>query len=243
MVLPVGRTHIGLVRDQNEDCFAIREGLDVFLIADGIGGHAFGEIASHLAVETFLDGYQTHMDLDILTRIRKAFKGANDAVHQAQVGHEPTLVMGTTLTAACLDGDDLYIGHIGDSRAYISRFPDEIQQMTEDHTFYRELAKHDPKTFERLTTDTLNQQRDYLAKAVGPEKDITPQILRVALLPGDRVLLVTDGVYRYFSDDDLRRILVREKSPADVCLALEEGALEAGGKDNLTSLVYFHERR
>lgn len=238
-----GKSHIGLSRSKNEDCYAIEEDLGVFLIADGIGGHQYGEVASKMAVETYIKSYREALDTEILDRIRKAFRDANDAVHRYQEEKAAGLVMGTTLTVACLEEEDLYIGHVGDSRAYISRFKEDIQQMTEDHTFYNELAKHDPKTLEHLSSGTFRLQQDYLAKAIGPEKYVVPQILKVALLEGDRILLLTDGVYKYFSSAQLLDLLNQSKSPERVCTALEEGALEGGGKDNLTSVVYFHERR
>lgn len=238
-----GKTHIGLVRDKNEDCFAIFEDIGVFLVADGIGGHAHGEVASQMAVDSFLKSYRQNLNTPIIDRIKSGFFQANQAVHGYQEERATGHLMGTTLTVACLQDNDLYIGHVGDSRAYISRFQDEIKQITQDHTFYAELAKHDPVTLDHMTSGTIRLQRDYLAKAIGPEAEVDPQILRVSLLEEDRVLLATDGLYRYFDSPGLLKILYSSSSPPDLLNLLEKQALDSGGRDNLTSIIYIHERR
>lgn len=238
-----GRSHIGLVRKSNEDNYYIDATHGLYLIADGIGGHQHGELASKMAVEVFVDHLKTHQDATLDIAIRDAIKSANAAVHAFQEANTEGRLMGTTLTAALIHEDTLYVGHVGDSRIYLSRIPSEIEQITQDHTYLAELAKHDPESFHNLMMNGFMDKKNYLVRAIGPEAELEPQFLQIKLQKGDRMILLTDGIYKYIPPLELLEVLNYTNDTTEVALRFEQLALERGGKDNLTSIVYFHERR
>lgn len=238
-----GRTHIGLVRKSNEDNYYIDSTHGLYLIADGIGGHQFGELASKMAVDAFVSYLRDNQDETLDAAVRGAFQRANAAVHEFQEANTEGRLMGTTLTAALIHENKLYVGHVGDSRIYFSRVPEEIEQITQDHTYLAELAKHDPESFQNLMLNGFMDKKNYLVRAIGPEANLEPQFLQITLQKGDRMILLTDGIYKYIPPLELLEVLNYTDDTKEVALRLEQLALERGGKDNLTSIVYRHERR
>lgn len=236
------KTHIGLIRKTNEDRYYIDDAFHLYVIADGIGGHAYGEVASRLAVESLVRSLKENVHMPPLDAMRKAFNYANDFVHGFQE-EKGVSALGTTLTAAFIVNNTIYIGHVGDSRIYISRYHDAIEQITDDHTYLAELAKHDLTSFKNLQENESVSKKNYLVHAIGPEKTLTAQYLSVELKAKDRILLLTDGVYKYVNPDEMLSILNRSSHVEAVCDEFEHLVLDRGGKDNLTSIVYIHESR
>ena len=144
-----GKTHIGLVRETNEDALFYDEENKVMIIADGIGGHARGEEASNKAIESLRDYIYNNRSryADKEKLLIDGFKAANTAVHHIQEGLAEGKICGTTLTCAIVDQGILYFAHVGDTRIYVSRDKKDIEQITYDHTYLSELARKDFKTF------------------------------------------------------------------------------------------------
>jgi protein phosphatase len=229
-------THVGHVRDQNEDSVAPEVdgssgGPIVVAVADGMGGAAAGEVASRLAIDAAVAGPPA--DVDTARRILDA----NRAVLSAVLKDPSRAGMGTTMTLGVFDTEgSLYLGHVGDSRAYLLR-DDELERLTTDHTYVMELVARGQLSVE----DAANHpRRNLITRVVGME-DITVDESEVQLEPGDRVLFCSDGLTDTVPDDEIGRILRTEESVPGAAWALVEAANAAGGIDNTTvALVDVH---
>lgn len=220
-------THVGRVRQNNEDAvFPVGDvtssGPIVVAVADGMGGHAAGEIASVKAIE----GAVGPEEATAAQRIR----AANDAVLAAAEADRTLAGMGTTLTLAILWPDGrLEIGHVGDSRAYLWR-NERLTQLTIDHTFVRELIAQGRLAPEDAET---HPRRHMLTRTIGMG-DVRADTLDIHLLPGDRVMLCSDGLTGMVTDETIQRVLASTPVPADAVWSLVEAANAAGGHDNTT---------
>ncbi|MBI3647783.1 MAG: Stp1/IreP family PP2C-type Ser/Thr phosphatase [Actinobacteria bacterium] len=219
-------TDIGKVRDGNEDSFLAEHPL--YAVADGMGGHLGGEVASHLALET-LERLSEEGREDLSERIRRA----NDAVFERSVRDRNVSGMGTTLTAAVVAGDELHLAHVGDSRAYLLRAGD-LRRLTEDHTLVARMVKAGEITQGEAE---VHPHRNVLTRAVGTEPDVDVDESRVALLDGDRILLCTDGLTGMVPEQQLRAILESEPDPQQAAHRLVKAANRAGGVDNTTVVL------
>lgn len=237
------RTHIGLVRKTNEDQYFVDSDKGLYIVADGIGGHQNGQIASDLAVQSFVDYMDCFIGLAPATRMREAFQHANDTVHRYQERVVDGKLMGTTLTAMLIERDMLYFGHIGDSRIYFSRHKKDISQITKDHTYLAELALHDPVSYRAMKEDAFMDKKNYLVRAIGPEAAVDPQFAQLPLEHGDMMLMMTDGLYKYIPPAEMLEVIHYTDNLPDLLLRLEQLALERGGRDNLTGVVYQYEGR
>lgn len=232
-----GRSHIGLVRKSNEDEYYL-DGRDrYFIIADGIGGHAKGREASKSAVAALKLYLEAHWDEPAAARLAAGFEEANRTVHAMQE-EIPGLVMGTTLTACIVEGETLYFAHIGDSRGYVLYAKDRPLQFTEDHTYLQELARRDPERYSALLEDQYNRNKNTLMRAIGPDATIEPQIGSLPIHQGDIVALMTDGLYGTLSLDEMQEIINYTDDLDEVCMRFEQIALERGGRDNITVVIY-----
>jgi PPM family protein phosphatase len=225
MRLSVGaRTDVGRVREGNEDSYMAEEPL--FAVADGMGGHQGGEVASKLALDTLRNA----TDGEALAR---AVQDANRAVFE-QAGRDPGLAgMGTTLTAFLADGDTLRLAHVGDSRAYLLRDGD-LQRITTDHTVVEGLVEKGELTPQEAS---IHPQRSILTRAIGVEGEVKVDQASIDLLPGDRLLLCSDGLTGMIDEAETKRILEEHADPQAAADALVEAANEAGGQDNITAVV------
>ncbi len=223
-------THPGLVRDSNEDAVFPEEdgnsdGDLLVAVADGMGGHAAGEIASAVAIETIASSEAAAAE-----RVREA----NRAVMgrgEARTDHHG---MGTTLTIGLFRPDGtLDVGHAGDSRLYLSR-RHELLQVTTDHSLVAEYLATGKITAEE-TVD--HPQRNVITRALGISWDLEVDDHRVNLRPGDRVLLCSDGLTSMISDDEIATILSEQPAPQAAGWALIEAANQAGGEDNITVAI------
>ena len=188
-----GKTHIGLVRETNEDALFYDEENKVMIIADGIGGHARGEEASNKAIESLRDYIYNNRSryADKEKLLIDGFKAANTAVHHIQEGLAEGKICGTTLTCAIVDQGILYFAHVGDTRIYVSRDKKDIEQITYDHTYLSELARKDFKTFIEMQSTQISRANNYLTRAIGPDVTVEPQVGHFRLKPGDYIIMLT----------------------------------------------------
>ncbi|MBV8951903.1 MAG: Stp1/IreP family PP2C-type Ser/Thr phosphatase [Actinobacteria bacterium] len=219
---------VGRVREGNEDAVRVDERLHLFAVADGMGGHRAGEVASATALEALRAAVAAGRP------ISEAIESANAAVFAKAHDDENLRGMGTTLTAAVLsDGDSIVIGHVGDSRAY--RFhEDELEQITEDHSLVEELVREGRLTPEQAV---VHPQRSIITRALGVDEDVQVDVYPIELSVGDRVLLCSDGLTTMVRPTDIARILRREHDPQRAAEMLVDAANAAGGEDNVTAVV------
>ncbi len=243
-------TDVGRVRDHNEDNYLVDKKLALFVVADGMGGHAAGEVASALAVRTvheevkkekqLIDDHQAGAkgaakvtDRDILNLLEFAVQRACARIHEEAQGDQQKRGMGTTLSALLVVGNKGFIGHVGDSRIYMMR-GGKVQQLTEDHTVFNELIKRG-----KLTRDQIEKvaHKNAITRAVGVYERVEIDTLLIELLPGDQFLLASDGLHGYVKDpEDLRPYLAASDGDT-IVKSLIQFANEAGGKDNITSIL------
>jgi serine/threonine protein phosphatase PrpC len=248
-------TDVGRVRDHNEDNFLVDKKLGLFVVCDGMGGHAAGEVASAIAVRTVHEELKREQDrllaygmadveetggqagtrrAEVLGLMEQAVQMACARVHQEAQQDETKRGMGTTLSALLLLGHQGYIAHVGDSRVYLLR-AGRAQQITEDHTVYNELVKRG-----RLTREQIERvaQKNAITRAVGVYERVDVDTLFVEALTADAFVLCSDGLHGYLQSPDELAQIVQAPVSSDACTrALIEMANERGGKDNVTAVV------
>ena len=223
-------THPGLVREKNEDAVLPEDdgnsdGELLVAVADGMGGHAAGEIASAVAIETIVNS-----DAGAAERVREA----NRAVMEQGDARTDHHGMGTTLTVGVFGPDGtLDVGHAGDSRLYLSR-RHELLQITSDHSLVAEYLAAGKITAEQAED---HPQRNVITRALGISWDLEVDDHRVNLRPGDRVLLCSDGLTSMVADDEIAAILSEQPAAQAAGWALIEAANQAGGEDNITVAI------
>jgi protein phosphatase len=222
-------TDVGRVRDHNEDGYLIDDDLGLVAVADGMGGHRGGEVASAIALEVLLAEFAERHDL------RDAVVAANDAVYERSIEDDAVRGMGTTLTTGVLGDDDetLIIGHVGDSRAYLFR-DGELRRVTSDHSLVEELIQAGELTEEEAESDP---RRSQITRALGLELGVEVDLYPVVVVGGDRVLLCSDGLNGMVRDDVIADLLAAEPDPDRVAQRLVDAANDAGGTDNTTVLI------
>jgi serine/threonine protein phosphatase PrpC len=230
-----GITDTGLVRMHNEDSLAL---LDLgkgalFAVADGMGGHDAGEVASSLAVETVIDTMKKHStpDDDRLSVISQAIGQANRTVKCAALRRQSN--MGTTLTAALIADGIAYIGSVGDSRAYWIE-NGSIRQITRDHSLVQSLVESGALSREAARTDS---RAHLLLRTIGNDDVVTVDAFRIPLSSGGTLLLCTDGLWGELNDDELHEICTSDERTEVICARLVQRANRNGGKDNITAIV------
>jgi protein phosphatase len=223
---------VGRLRERNEDSFVVKEPL--FAVADGLGGHLGGEVASRLAVDTLTSEAGADGPEDgVPDRLRAAIHQANSAVAE-RAANDPQLTgMGTTLTALVAGRDRVYLAHVGDSRAYLLRDGD-LRLLTEDHTLVQRMVKEGRLTPEQAE---IHPQRSVLTRALGIEVELEVDQATVEVTASDRLLLCSDGLTAMIGDEDIRKILAGHDDPQSASEALVEAANAAGGQDNITTVV------
>jgi PPM family protein phosphatase len=218
----------GRVRDNNEDAHVVDEQLALFAIADGMGGHAAGEIASWTAIEALRAAVANGRPVD------DAITQANEAVIERSAGDPKLSGMGTTLTAVVVsDGNRLLVGHVGDSRAYFMR-DGALQQLTDDHSLVAELVREGRLTVEQAEA---HPQRAIVTRALGVDADIDVDLYPVDVTAGDRVIICSDGLTDMVRERDIERIARSVPDPQVAAEQLVDAANTAGGVDNITVVV------
>ena len=244
-------TDVGKVRQNNEDALAVVPELAAFAVADGMGGHAGGEIASRLAIDTVVAALREKESKRILDRfhkeptlqarhamfhlLRSAFQKANDAVRAEADARQESTGMGTTLDVALLVRDRAFVAHSGDGRVYLAR-PSAVIQLTHDHALFESLLA--AGTVRRPTprsTGESRKRRNPLVNAIGMAPTVSVDTFFVELTRGDRLLLCSDGVHGAIESESLLGQLLRTGSAEDAGNALIAYVLRRGGHDNATA--------
>ena len=250
-------TDVGCVREHNEDDSLILPDAGVYVVADGMGGHACGEVASSISVESIANFYTNENVLADLAathaalrkepteaggcfpgdfprfRIRSALEHANHQIYE-EACKDPSLEdMGTTIVALAFGDEDVYVAHVGDSRAYRLR-AGELQQLTEDHSLANEFIRMNILKVEDLPKFPY---KNVIVRALGLQGDVIVDTGRHHHQPGDRYLLCSDGLSDLVADDEIAQILQDNEAPQSACAALVARALHYGGVDNVTVLV------
>lgn len=229
-----GDSNVGRMRSGNEDAYLIAPPL--FAVADGLGGHQAGEVASTLAIDTLLETAPRAADPKSLGR---AVRRANAAVIEAAATGKGKTGMGTTLTAVMVEGTRLAIAHVGDSRAYLLHLG-TLEQLTDDHSLVADLVSQGRITAEESRT---HPNRSVITRALGSDPDMMADVFEAQVAPGDRLLLATDGLTSMVPDDEIEQVLATSSTPDIAVDDLIERALKAGGQDNVTVVVVDIERR
>lgn len=222
------RTDVGCVRDHNEDSLVVAPPL--FVVADGMGGHEAGEVASEIAATTIADNAPRHPDAEGLElAVRKANLAIIDAVREG-IGKRG---MGTTCTAAMLEGERLVIAQVGDSRAYLLH-NGRLQQLTRDHSLVAAMVEAGQLTPEEAR---VHPKRSMITRALGTDSATTPDLYEIGVEEGDRLLLCSDGLSGMVEDPDIEAIMNRTADPQRCASQLVNEAIAAGGHDNVTVIV------
>ncbi len=240
-----GLSDVGRARPINEDAYAIDDALGLYVVADGMGGHGHGDVASQLAVDAIRKAVRK--DRSGLRRWwpfgRRRARGGESLVRAMRRANERLLVeverdssltgMGTTVVALLLDGPRAVLAHVGDSRAYRVR-EGRLEQLTLDHTWVAEQITAGLLSEEQARQHPL---KSVVTRALGGDRDVEVESLEVGLAPGDLLLLCTDGLTSMLTDQQLERRLCDYASLDELCCGLIEDANEQGGRDNVTALA------
>lgn len=231
-----GETHQGRVRPHNEDAFLVDLEHGVFAVADGMGGHAAGEVASGLAVETLSEilGRPRGGDEDAPELLRSAVEEASRRITSRSDEHPEFRSMGTTIVVVLVDGPRLSLAHVGDSRAYLVR-SGTIRRLTSDHSFVYELVRLGMLSPEQAARDP---RRNVVTRALGSGAPVAPDIWQGDLEPRDRLLLCSDGLTTMLTDEQILAVLdAAPEALEKACTSLIEAANSAGGEDNVTVVL------
>ncbi len=218
---------VGRIREANEDTLLRDDDARLFVVADGMGGHRAGEVASATAVEAVREHLDDGNDLAL------AVGAANTSVFEKAQDNPEMRGMGTTLTAMRVEEGTAYIGHVGDSRAYLLR-DGQLTQVTEDHSLVEELVRDGRLTPEEAA---VHPQRSIITRSIGVDEHVEVATYEVELRDGDRILLCSDGLTSMVRDDAIRSLLQVETDPQAAADRLVTAANEAGGEDNITVLI------
>lgn len=233
-MLAFAKTDIGLVRPINEDSFACIPP-NFYMVADGMGGHLAGEIASQIAVETVKNYIFENMDRANSCEhlLEKAIVEANKQILTKANSDDSYKGMGTTITSALINDDTVVWAHIGDSRLYLVR-NNMLTQLTRDHSLVWELLENGSIN----KSEAINHpQKNVLTRAVGIEDNIKVELGSIKLFPNDLLLLCTDGLTNMLKSEVLIDILTQDIDIEDIVNILVSSALDEGGTDNITTIL------
>lgn len=230
-------TDVGRVRDSNQDyCMYITDPIgdlpNLFLVADGMGGHKSGDLASRFTVDTFRELVQSYDSLDTVTILTRAVKEVNKLLIRKSLESSDYEGMGTTLVAATIEGDTLKVANVGDSRLYIIN--EDICQITRDHSLVEEMVQRGQLEKDEART---HANKNIITRAIGVDNDVTPEIFSVDLEEGSKILICTDGLTNMVDDGRIQRLVKKGGTVKDITERLVQAAMEGGGKDNITVMV------
>jgi protein phosphatase len=254
LVEAAGLTDVGLVREGNEDALVLHEAEALYVVADGMGGHSAGEVASAFTIEA-LRAFYDNADLtrrvrsawrraktagdasvDVASdalRLRKAVESANITVYRLAQQHEQLRDMGTTVVAVTFVGRKVYIANVGDSRVYRLR-KGRIEQLTEDHSLLNEYIKMNLLSAEEVEAFPY---KNVIVRALGLQESVIVDIFAYDARKGDQILLCSDGLTDLVHDLELKRVLADAPTAQSACYRLTELAKDRGGHDNITCIV------
>ena len=230
-------TEVGQFRTHNEDAYALSNDGLLWALADGMGGHTLGEMASTLAVSAIMEVLQpARREIPVRDRLTLAFAKAQSAVAIHSLERAGWRGMGSTAVAGVVEGDIVHICHVGDSRAY-HWSGGRLRRLTNDHSWAGELIAAGLLTPEQARSHPL---RGSLTRAIGAKDCAVPEFTSVKVKDGDRVLLCSDGLWEALGDGELRAELGSRGSMRQVATALVDRANSASGRDNITAILYRH---
>ena len=243
-----GNTHVGMKRTHNEDNLCVVAEENLYMVADGMGGHAAGEVASQMAVETVADFFrETTRDEEVTwpykmekgrryeeNRLAAGIKLANLRIHEMGVQNPEKKGMGTTLVALFFAGNTAYVGHVGDSRVYRLR-GDELEQVTEDHSLLNDYIK-----MKDLTPQEIENfpHKNVIVRALGMKSTVQVDVNHEEPESHDLYMLCSDGLNGMINDKTIRSIMIENRGELEKCCnKLIQAANENGGTDNVTVVV------
>ena len=230
------RTDVGVVRSGNEDSYLMAAERGLFIVADGMGGHAAGEVASDMATRIIAEQYRQARgmsDDELMSQMIGAIRSANEAIFRRTLSEHDKRGMGTTTTVMSLLPRRYLIGQVGDSRAYLLR-GDTLSQLTKDHSYVQEQVDAG-----RLSPDEarVHPYANVITRCVGSSSDVIPDLYFGTLEAGDLVLLASDGLTGMLEDSDVHEIMRSAVPLEEMVDALIAGANHRGGLDNVTTIL------
>jgi PPM family protein phosphatase len=239
-------TDVGRVRKQNEDAFALAAEQGLLVVCDGMGGAAFGEVASQLAITAIMSQLNGSQEapasptaeeeggyLPRTSQLAEAVRSANKAIFSEAQNDEAKSDMGTTVVAAWVEGDIASVAHVGDSRAYLWR-NDHFESLTRDHSFVEEQVK--AGVLDRAVS-LQSEHQNILLRALGREPVVDVDVSEVPVQPGDYLLLCSDGLTRMVPEAVMSETIAKLRDPQAICSSLVDAANLNGGADNVTVVV------
>jgi serine/threonine protein phosphatase PrpC len=240
-----GKTDVGCVRTNNEDNFGFDSRCGIFVVCDGMGGQAAGEVASKMGVDILLDYFRkqsSSAEMQSLNgqngssgaqSLASAIQLANKTIFRAGQEHNGRNGMGSTIVAALVRGNSLAIAHVGDSRIYLVR-QGTIQQLTQDHSLVMEQVRRGYITLEQAQQ---SEMQNIILRALGSEEAVEADIEDLVAIPGDVLLMASDGLTRYVQDEEILKIVQGPRDLEKACGELVKAARDRGGDDNITCLL------
>ncbi|MBW2091210.1 MAG: Stp1/IreP family PP2C-type Ser/Thr phosphatase [Deltaproteobacteria bacterium] len=246
-----GQSDVGLVRENNEDAFLTLPERGLFAVADGMGGHKSGEVASAMAVAALSEGasdlpllnakipwwrrlFRRRQDFDPIRFLHDTLARANAEIYEAAQASPENKGMGTTVAVVLKAGEAIVTAHVGDSRIYRLR-ESKFTQLTQDHSLATELVRQGVLTPEEAL---YSAPKNILTRALGVREDVTEEIIYHSLEPGDLFLIGSDGLTSMVEEEDIARIIARKNSSIEKKVEdLITAANEAGGEDNVTVVL------
>jgi protein phosphatase len=230
------RTDVGVVRSGNEDTYLMANDRGLFIVADGMGGHAAGEVASDMATRIIAEQFHPARgmsDDELMSQLVAAIRSANDAIFRRTLSEHDKRGMGTTATVLDLLPRRYMIGQVGDSRAYLLR-GGVLSQLTKDHSYVQEQVDAGRLTPEEAR---VHPYANVITRCVGSSSDVVPDLYLGTLEADDLLLLASDGLTGMLDDEDVRQILSGSRELEEIVDALIAGANHRGGLDNVTVIL------
>ncbi len=226
---------VGLRRRTNEDCYALAPDLGLYLVADGMGGHSAGQVASALAARASVGALRTLVDASasLTEKLRYLVAAANREILATAQAQPELAGMGTTLVALLAGPERIALAHVGDSRAYLVR-GGRIRQLTDDHSLVAELVRR------RQITESAargHPHRHVLTRALGIRRTVEADLAELTPAVGDSFVLCSDGLTGLVHDDEIAKAIETDRSPDAICSSLVDLANDRGGDDNITVLI------
>ncbi len=236
-MISVGRTDKGRKRSNNQDCIFVSDSSvgplpNLYIVADGMGGHAAGDFASRYAISVVLDFIKKSTITNPISLLKRAMILASNEVYKEAEKDKEKTGMGTTMVACVIDGNEAYIANIGDSRLYLIN--DDIRQITLDHSLVEELIR----TGQLDRNKGRNHpEKNIITKAMGSRDEAMPDFFEITLSPGDKILMCSDGLSNMVENDEIRDIITEARSPEIAVEMLIDKANYYGGNDNISVVV------
>ncbi len=249
-----GVSDLGLERKVNEDSYYLDPDNNLFIVADGMGGHAAGEVASRISVDTVVDFIKTDVKEEAANKLINAIQSANQTVGQAVIQDPRTAGMGSTIVALLIEDEQAYIAHVGDSRAYRIREQvlhpralhktrpsavrdNKIEQLTTDHSWVNEQVKYNLLSEEEAKNHRF---KNVITQALGSQPEVKVDLKIEKIEKDDYLILCSDGLSSLIEAEDIKEIILNSnQDPQKACHDLVETANNNGGTDNITVIIVY----